>query len=55
MGAYSTLAADALVLKHQAISTHSADWILIVLDYFHAESLHLLWTSLKNEIAFWKK
>ena len=27
----STAATDALVLKHQVISIHSADWILVVL------------------------
>ena len=30
----STVATDALVLKHQAISIHSADEIFIVLDPF---------------------
>ena len=30
--AFSTVATDALVLKHQAISNHTADKILIVLD-----------------------
>ena len=30
----STLATDALVLKHQAISAHSADHLCIVLDQF---------------------
>ena len=28
----STVATDALVLKHQAISIHSADWIFNVLN-----------------------
>ena len=28
----STVATDGLALKHQAISTHSADYIFIVLD-----------------------
>ena len=28
----SNVATDALVLKHQAISIHSADWIVNVLD-----------------------
>ena len=32
----STEATDALVLKHQAISTHSADQLIIVLDLFDA-------------------
>ena len=30
----STVATDFLVLKHQAISNHRADWILIVLGDF---------------------
>ena len=28
----SNIATDARVLKHQAISVHSAEWILIILD-----------------------
>ena len=36
----SIVATDGLVLKHQAISTHSADWIQIVLDQFHTQMLH---------------
>ena len=35
----STLATHALVLKHQAISSHSADYILIALDQFHTKML----------------
>ena len=31
----STVATDALVLKHQATSIHSADKTFIVLDQFH--------------------
>ena len=42
----STVATDALVLKHQAISIHNADWIFIVLDHFHIKILHLWWTKL---------
>ena len=35
MDTYSaTVATDVLVLKHQAISTHSADQIAITLDQF---------------------
>ena len=30
----SAVATDALVLKHQAISIHNADWIYIALDPF---------------------
>ena len=36
----STVATDALVLKHQAISIHNADWTFIVLDQFHIKILH---------------
>ena len=37
----STLAADAFMLKHWAISIQSADKILIVLDQFHTKILHM--------------
>ena len=37
----STVATDALVLKHQAISIHNAGWIFIVLNPFHTDMLHL--------------
>ena len=37
----STVATEALVLKHQAISIHSSDQILIALEQFHTEILHL--------------
>ena len=30
----NTVATDALVLKHQAISNHSADYVFIVLPYY---------------------
>ena len=39
--ALSTLATDALVLKHQAISIHTADKKFIVLYQFHAKIFHL--------------
>ena len=48
-------ASDALVLKHQAISIHSADQISIAFDLFQTKILHLLWTTLENKIKFWKK
>ena len=51
----STVATDALVLKHQAISIHNADQIFIVLDQFHIRILHLWCTTLENKITFWKK
>ena len=44
----NTVATDALVLKHQAISIHSANQILIVLDQIHAQILHL-------QGAIWKR
>ena len=50
----STVATDALVLKHQATSTHIADLIFIVRDYFHAEMLHVLWILLKIKLHFEK-
>ena len=37
----STVATDSLVLKHQGISIHSADYRLIILDQFHTEILRL--------------
>ena len=40
-GAFSNVATDALVLKHQTISTHSADEIFIVLDQFDTKILRL--------------
>ena len=42
----SIVATDALVLKHQAISIHNADWTLLVLDQFHIKKiLHIRWTA----------
>ena len=37
----STVATDALVLKHQAISIHNADLTFIILGQFHITILHL--------------
>ena len=51
----STVATDALVLKHQAISILSADWTSIVLDMFHKKILHICWTTFGNKIVYWKK
>ena len=51
----STVATDALVLKHQAISIHNVDYTFIVLDQFHIKLLHIRWTASENEITFWKK
>ena len=38
---FSTVAADALELNHQAISIQSAEQGIVVLDRFHTEILHL--------------
>ena len=51
----STVATDAPVLKHQAISIQNADYIFILFDQFHIKILHLWWTALENKIKFWKK
>ena len=54
----STVATDSLVLKHQAVSSHNADYIIIVLGRFHTEILHLEGTILnkiENIITFKKK
>ena len=51
----STVATDALVLKHQTISIHNADYTFIGLDQFHMKILHIRWTASENEITFWKK
>ena len=51
----STVATDALVLKHQAISIHNADYTFIVLDQFQTNILHFWCTRLENKITFWKK
>ena len=52
--AVSIVATDALMLKHQAISNHSADKVFIVFDQFHTKTLHLMWTTSENCITFWK-
>ena len=50
----STVATDALVLKHQAISIHSADRIFIVLDWFLIRRLYMYYCEQsENEITFW--
>ena len=51
----STVATDALVLKHQTISTHSSYQICIVFDHFHRKILHLKQTTLEKEIIYLKK
>ena len=39
----STLATDALLLNHGAISIHTIEQISIVLDQFQTKILHLFW------------
>ena len=50
----STVATAALVLKHQAISNHSADKIFMVSAQFHTKILHLLQKTLKDETTILK-
>ena len=52
---FSSVSTTALVLKHQAISSHSADKMFIVLDQFHSKLLKSFWKTLENEMTFWKK
>ena len=51
----STVATDALVLKHQAISIYNAEKIIAALQQFHTKTLQLQATILENNITFWKK
>ena len=44
------MATDALVLKHQAISTQNADQLYIVLDQLHR---NILYCSTQNHILKW--
>ena len=46
----STVVTAALVLKHQAISSDSADNIFIISDQFHTKILHLPWKISENKI-----
>ena len=46
----STMTNDVLVLKHQDISSHSADQISIALDQFQTKMSHLWQTTLENKI-----
>ena len=50
----SSVAADALLLKHQPTSNHNAGEICIVFDQFDTKILHILWTISANEIMLWK-
>ena len=52
----STVAADALALKHQIVSIYSTDSsLLIVVDQFHTKKLTFTANIIYAEIAFWKK
>ena len=53
-GILSTVATDGLVLKYQAISIHSADEMVIVLDQFHTKIIQWSGTIWENKITFWK-
>ena len=44
----STVATDALVLKHQAISIHNADKTFIVLDQFHIKNITLMLDNIRK-------
>ena len=44
----STVATDALVLKHQAISINNADLTVIVVDQFHTKMSHFKCLMVKN-------
>ena len=44
----STLAADALELKHQAISIHCARQVSIVLDQFHMKKIAFMENNTRN-------
>ena len=50
----SSVATDALVLKHQAIDIHNADYKFIVLDQFHTQIFQLQRTILENIILSWQ-
>ena len=40
------VAADALVLKHQAISSNNTDLIILLSEQFHSKCLLFIWTQL---------
>ena len=46
----STVATDALVLKHQTISTHSADQICIAFDQFKKKYIKKIIIFIVNNI-----
>ena len=49
----STVAAGALMFKHQANSIHNADHIPITLDLFQAKK-YIHSEQITNQITFWK-
>ena len=52
----STLGTDDLVLEHQAISIHSADYVFTVLDQFHTKHVTLAANKFIHwNYIFWKK
>ena len=51
----STVGTDALVLKHQGISTHGADWMFSVLDLFYKKNVTFIVNNVRNRITFRKK
>ena len=51
---FNTTATDAVVLRHQASSIHSAEEIFIALVGFHTKILHIQRTIFEKNI-FWKK
>ena len=51
----STVATDALVLKHQAIIIHSADKIFVFVDKFRTEYDSYMEQYWKIKLNFWKK
>ena len=50
----STVATDALVLKHQAISILRTDYTFNLLDQFHMKILYFCWTTFGNKITYWE-
>ena len=51
----STVVADVLELKYQAINIHSADLVFIVLPDIHTKSSYLLQITWVTKITHWKK
>ena len=51
----STVTTDGLVLKHQFISTHIADFTFIVTFHFYDKLSYLQWRTLENKTTFRKQ